>query len=162
MTMVAHDLRNPVNTLALVSSMIAKNLQNKSAGRDDFILGQMQMIHRTVQYMNKLIGDLTDLARIDMGCLRLERRKCGVDEIVQRAVETVQPLADAKRLSLVQDVADSLPQVFVDCDRLVQALSNLLSNAVKFTPEDGLIQLSAELSEATVRFAVRDSGPGMS
>ena len=161
MAMVAHDLRNPLNTLALASAVIEKNLE-KTTDSNDFMLGQMRMIHRTVQYMNKLIGDLTDLARIDTGCLQLERRKCGVDEIVQRAVETVQPLADAKRLSLVQDVADSLPQVFVDCDRLVQALSNLLSNAVKFTPEDGLIQLSAELSEATVRFAVRDSGPGMS
>lgn len=72
------------------------------------------------------------------------------------------PIAEAKRIGLSCQIADTLPAIFADDDRLLQVISNLLTNALSLTPEGGSIELAVEPNGDLVRFVVVDSGPGIS
>jgi len=81
---------------------------------------------------------------------------------VTEACEAFRATAMDKPLSLVCEVADELPRLLVDRDRIIQLLSNYLSNSVKFTPAGGCITVTAErAADQGVRFAVSDTGPGI-
>lgn len=77
------------------------------------------------------------------------------------ALELLGPLAAAKRIALVTDLSPALPNVVADRERILQVFSNLGGNAIKFTREDGRIEIRAIVRDATVEFAVRDTGPGI-
>jgi signal transduction histidine kinase len=160
MASVSHDLKNPLGSLVMISHIVQQHIEG-SAEPDAFIKKYMQQMTRTAQYMNKLISNLTDFARIQAGRLSINRQECFVDEIVNPAVETVVLLAAQKNIQLTQDIEEDLPRLFVDTTRMTEVLSNLLGNAVKFTPEHGRVELRVESVEKHVEFTVADNGPGI-
>jgi len=100
------------------------------------------------------------VSRIDRGKLELERERISVDAFVRHAVETTQPVIDAKSHELVVHYASE--PLFVDGDhiRLSQAVSNLLNNAAKFTPPGGRIEVNVRATEREAVISVKDSGIG--
>jgi signal transduction histidine kinase len=111
--------------------------------------------------MNTLIGDLTDVAKMQAGRLNVAPEESPGDEIVQPAIETILLLAKEKEIEFVRDIAPDLPRVCVDRSRMTQILGNLLGNAVKFTPRGGRIGLEVRCTGNDVLFFVRDTGPGI-
>ena len=159
MGMVSHDLRTLLGGIAMRAAMLIRNASEDEAGqRTRRDAGSIQ--HFTAR-MNRLIGDLLDVASIEAGRLTVEPRPEDAIRLVRETVEVFQFTASAKGISLDSEVArDSLLARF-DHERILQVLANLLSNAIKFTPEGGRISIRVEPAEEEVRFSVMNTGPGI-
>jgi PAS domain S-box-containing protein len=155
---VAHDLRNPLNTIAMGASLLSELIPPAQAS----LRKQAEIMSRAADRMNRLIQDLLDVRRIESGRLVLEPRPASPSALVADAVEMLRPLASAASLALETEVTSESPAVLADTARVQQVLSNLVGNAIKFTPAGGRVVLRAEsLARSEVRFAVADTGPGI-
>jgi PAS domain S-box-containing protein len=155
---VAHDLRNPLSTITMVSQML---LETGSPERTTE-RKQVEIMRRAAERMKRLISDLLDAKRIESGVLTVDPRPEEVRTVVSDAVEMLRPLASSSSLHLDTAIPDGLPRVMVDPARVQQVLSNLVGNAIKFTPAGGSITVRAELAPDGVCLAVADTGPGIS
>lgn len=155
LAVVAHDLRNPLNTIRMAAGMLLEEMAGSPHER------HLQILHRSTERMDRLIQDLLDVTRIESGRLAVELRRERLEPLLDEALITLRPLAEAKGLTLEAMPCPALPQVMMDAQRLLQVLSNLVGNAVKFTPEGGCITLSAAAQPSEVRMGVQDTGPGI-
>jgi signal transduction histidine kinase len=159
MSIVAHDLRNPLNTIGLHTQLLLQGLPKTDANAD--LREAATSIKRGIASMAKLIGDLFDAARRDSGQLVQGTRPCDPAQLVTEAVENARALAESKGLVLRSVIASELPAVRADRERIDQVLANLLGNAIKFTPSGGSITVAVERDEHGVAFTVSDTGAGI-
>ena len=153
---VAHDLRNPLNTIFMGTTLMLSGGGEVAALRK-----QAEMVRRAAERMNRLIQDLLDIRRVDSGRMAIDPKIESVDEMMAEALEMLRPLASAASLSLEYDAPKSVPSVAADSARLLQVLSNLVGNAIKFTPPGGRVWIEVEPMGDEVRVAVSDTGPGI-
>jgi signal transduction histidine kinase len=120
-----------------------------------------QVLERQVGMLVQLVNDLLEVSRVTTGKVRLKVSDCDVTALVQRAVDTTRPGAEARGHHLSLSMPESAVWVHADAMRVEQVLVNLLTNAIKYTPEGGNIWLTVEqdLGDAVVR--VKDSGMGI-
>jgi PAS domain S-box-containing protein len=152
---LAHELRNPLAPLR-------NSLHLLRMGVDDGQRDRLQAVmERQVAQLGRLVDDLLEVSRITRGKITLHVEPVTVDEVVQRAVETSQPLIDAAHHTLSVTLPEPPLTLHADPLRLAQVLANLLNNAAKYTEPGGRIELVAarELDTAVVR--VRDNGLGI-
>jgi signal transduction histidine kinase len=159
MGMIAHDLRTLLGGIALNASMIVKGA--KTHGADETLLRRAEGIQRFTARMNRLVGDLVDVASIEAGKFTVSPEVRDATELARDSVEAFQPLAAANGLTLEAEVAGDSLLAKADHERVLQVLANLLSNAIKFTPKGGRISLRLDRAEGGIRFAVSDTGPGI-
>jgi PAS domain S-box-containing protein len=159
LSVVSHDLRNPVSTVAMSAALLQDpTVVLSEAERRE----QLDVIARSAQRMNRLIQDLLDVARIEGGRLTISCRCEDAAALAAEACQAFQAIAGEKSLTLDCYAERDLRPVYVDRDRVLQVLSNYLNNAVKFTPAGGCIAIRVTRSdEGGVRFAVSDTGPGI-
>ncbi len=153
---VAHDLRNPLNTITMGATLMLELIEPGSRVRQ-----QAQMVHRAAERMNRLIQDLLDVRRIDSGRLAVEAKPESVQSLLTEATEMLRPLASAASLELSCGVDGGVPCVAADASRILQVLSNLVGNAIKFTAAGGRVRIHAETGSAEVRLTVSDTGAGI-
>ncbi len=153
---VSHELRNPLNSV-LGWTQVLRRVPGDEEARDQAI----EAIERGARAQIRLIEDLLDVGRIISGKLRLDVQTVELMPIVQAAIETVQPAADAKEIRIRQVLDPISGPVKGDPARLQQILWNLLSNAVKFTPKGGRIQVCLERVNSQVEVSVGDNGQGI-
>jgi PAS domain S-box-containing protein len=152
---VSHELRTPLN--AIVGWVHV--LQHGPA--DPTTLARaLDVIERNARVQRQLISDLLDISSILSGKIRLEVQIVELEPILEAALETVRPSAEAKRIVLERHI-EPLPRVMGDPGRLQQVVWNLLSNAVKFTPEGGRVTLVARRVDSQAEIAVTDTGIGI-
>ncbi len=157
LSVVSHDLRNPLNVITVAVASLrhgqvpAERLSN-----------YLEKMNRAATRMNRLIQDVLDVSRLESGKIAFERSLLPVDTLVADAMELVRPLAQEKSITLGCEVEAGLPATFVDRDRVLQLFVNLLGNAIKFTPKGGSVTLAALHDGDAVRFEVRDTGVGIS
>lgn len=154
---VSHDLRSPLHTIVFSAALLEKTSPAPHEAR------HLERIRRTAEYMDHLLADLVDSAKIEEHRFLVDRAPCAVAPLVLDVVEMMSPLAARKSIRLETDLeADAASSIgWMDRARMSQVLTNLLGNAVKFTPEGGSIVVRAELRAGSVIFSVRDSGAGM-
>jgi signal transduction histidine kinase len=156
---VAHDLKTPLSTVLLATHVLTNleqiKLESPSARK------QIEVIHRAATRMNRLIGDLLDLANIQAGHLSIERQPTDPRTIVEEALETHTPVAQAKGLELTHEAGVRLASISCDRDRILQVLSNLIDNAIKATPAGGTITIGLHRERDDVVFCVDDTGSGI-
>ena len=111
--------------------------------------------------MNRLIGDLIDVASIDAGKLAFQSVSGDSSALVVEAVETFAAAASAKDIALASEVVGEERASAFDHDRMLQVLANLITNALKFTPKGGAIRIRCEYTRRDVRFSVSDNGAGV-
>jgi PAS domain S-box-containing protein len=153
---VAHDLRNPLNTILMASELLEEVLAS-----DEKKSRQVKMVRRAGKQMNHLIQDLLDVKRIENGRLAVEPRAVRAIALLNEAVEMLRSLATARGLELALDESDELPMVKADAQRIHQVFSNLIGNAIKFTPRGGRISVSGKQRGSDVYMGVTDTGPGI-
>jgi signal transduction histidine kinase len=156
---VSHDLRNLLNTIALYTKLISDDVLKSE--HVEQVSSHAQRIDRANVRMNRLIGDLIDIASIEAGALTVVRELLDPTQVATEAVQNLQTHASASGISLQTDIVG--PQVLASFDpaRVLQVLINLLSNAIKFTPASGLVTLRVERVGEDLRFAVSDTGQGI-
>jgi len=153
---VAHDLRNPLNTIHMATELLID-----TAGTDAARRSQLRIIGRAGERMNHLIQDLLSVTTIEAGRLSIAPRKSSVAELLYEAREMLEPIAKEKGLTLAVSAEADLPAVRADPARVLQVFSNLVGNAVKFTPAGGTVTLAATRADGRVRCSVIDTGPGI-
>lgn len=156
---VSHDLRNMLTGMLGFATLIAKEVSLDD--RVERVRMHTQRIHRSGARMNRLIGDLVDVASIEAGALRVAREVGDPIHVVTEAVDAFQAQAAARDVSLVAEIASPPSLVAFDPARILQVLTNLLSNAIKFTPPNGKVVVRVERIGDELRIAVRDTGPGI-
>jgi PAS domain S-box-containing protein len=156
LALLAHELRNP---LAPIRNAAA--IMRLKPVEDPDLAWSRDVIDRQVHHLSRLVDNLLDISRIMTGKIILERERVVVADVIDLAVETSQPLIDAKHQALVVAIPEEPLRLNADPVRLTQIVVNLLNNASKYTPEGGSIRLSAgrEGTDAVIR--VRDSGIGL-
>jgi PAS domain S-box-containing protein len=157
LAVVAHDLRNPLNTVTMAISLMLEStpVENVKERR------QVEIVRRAADRMNRMIQDLLDVRRMEQGRLGVESKPESPASLINDTVEMLRPLAIGSTITLDADVSEDLPLVVADASRIQQVLSNLVGNAVKFTPRDGHVTVCAERIDGGVRFGVIDTGPGI-
>jgi len=154
---LSHELRTPLNAvLGWVSLLRTGTL--REGRRED----ALAVIERNARAQARLIEDLLDVSRIITGKLRLDLRMIPLNPVLEEAVNTVRPAADAKGVSVWWTPDPSAGAILAAPDRLQQIVWNLLLNAIKFTPAGGRVDLVARRTSTTVRIVVRDTGMGIS
>ena len=156
---VAHDLRNPVSAVKMLSAAL---LQRGPDRLRDEVRAQLELIRDAALQMDHLIQDLLDVTRVEAGRLTVETQPVPAKQLLEEAIKTLRPLADQAGIALQLDFSASLPTVKADRDRVTQVLSNLVGNAIKFTPRAGTIRISAKQTGQDVAVSVSDSGIGIS
>jgi PAS domain S-box-containing protein len=165
LAVVAHDLRNPLNTIVMGSELALEMAAQEPAGSAG--VRQFEIIRRTARHMNRLIQDLLDASRLDSGNLELERAALQPADLVREASDMLAPLAAQSRIAFRTQSAADLPTMCADRGRLLQVLSNLVGNALKFTPEGGVITVAAQPGDDVaaaslhITFSVQDTGCGI-
>jgi PAS domain S-box-containing protein len=149
---VAHDLRNPLNSIAVN----ARILQAQSADAES-----VESIRRASTRMTRIIQDLLDVARFEAGMLEVERAPVFAADLISDVVRAHRKPVDARALELRVVAAANLPLVTADRERVAQVFENLVSNAMKFTTA-GAITIEARSSGDEVVFSVADTGIGIS
>lgn len=156
---VSHDLRNPVNAVKMLAGAILETERSTPLPLD--IIEYSTIIRQASEQMDSLIRDLLDVTRIEAGRLNVETAPAEVGELLNDALGTLSPVANAKSIDLRFSTEQGLPMVSVDRERIRQALSNLIGNSVKFSPAGSVIALRAERTDDHVIVSVSDQGPGM-
>ncbi len=156
MSIVAHDLRNPLGAITMRAAMLRKEAESDRARQ------QADSIENVAMRMEYLIRTMLDVAAMEEGRFSLVRGPCAVDDVVREALALFEPLAATKRVHLDARLATPDLRIHADRERVLQVLSNLLGNALRFTPRGGHVIVTAEQHGDQVRMAVLDTGPGMS
>jgi signal transduction histidine kinase len=153
---VAHDLRNPLNTISMATTLLIEDPAPEATRQS-----QLRIIRRAGERAQRLIQDLLSVTTIEAGRLSIDAKKVRVNDLIHEASEMLEPLAREKSIKLVVMEGADLPAVRADSARVLQVFSNLIGNAVKFTPQGGEITLSAARGNGQVRCSVSDNGPGI-
>ena len=156
---VSHDLREMLNAIVGHAALIARRVSREHHVED--VLTHAQRIQRSGARMNRLVGDLVDVASIEAGVLAVTREVCDPAPVVMEAVDTFQEYASASGVSLMAQIVPPLSDAVFDPARILQVLTNLLSNAIKFTPVNGKVVVRVERLGDEIRFAVSDTGVGI-
>ena len=156
LAMLAHELRNPLAPIRNVAYVLAKGTADTATARR-----AGQMIERQASHLTHLIDDLLDVARITRGRVVLHREPVSLDSVVEAALETVQPVLDARHQTV--SVRQPGEKIFADGDsvRLCQVLANLLTNASKYSPQRARIEVVIENTAVDGAISVRDPGVGI-
>jgi signal transduction histidine kinase len=154
---VSHDLRTPLNAIMGFTRIVLRRMEGQMP---DLQKENLQKVVISSEHLLNLINGLLDLAKIDAGKMEVIAVSFRVEEVINMAAATVEPLLKDGRVRIVREVPPDLPTVKTDRDKLKQILLNLLSNAAKFT-EQGEIRVSASRENGTLKLAVSDTGIGM-
>lgn len=154
---LSHELRTPLNAILGWTQLLRMENLNDEASHG------LEVIERNVRAQTKLIEDLLDVSRISTGKLRLAVRAMRLVPVIEAAVDTVRPAAEAKRIALEMRLpAIGDDHLGGDPDRLQQVVWNLLANAIKFTPSGGRVVVHCERLDGQFRVRVIDNGMGIS
>ncbi|MGH2513965.1 MAG: sensor histidine kinase [Candidatus Limnocylindrales bacterium] len=156
---VAHELRTPLTAVRTsVSLLLDPSLEPSPEQR----LTLLETIDRNATRMQRVVGDILDLARFHAGGVQLQLRRFDAAELARSAIASVEPLAEQRNQAINLTVPRKPAWVFGDFRRLEQALVNLLSNAGRYSPEGSTIGVEVAVRGADVGWTVSDRGRGIS
>jgi two-component system CheB/CheR fusion protein len=155
---LSHELRNPLNVVIGYADIL---LRSGETHKHEFVLQAAKTIRRNAMAQSRLVSDLLDLSRLQMGKLSLNLQPLSFSTIICDAIDTVRDAAAEKDISLELDTNSEAFIVEGDPVRLAQIAWNLLNNAVKFTPAQGRINVSLTRAGGEAYLAVKDTGQGI-
>lgn len=154
---VAHELKTPLNVLAMYS----ETLQREEGQSAEFRTEAVNVIHDEVERISMLINNLLSITKIEMGSLSLERQHVKLRDLLVDVFETIKRSAKSKELKFQMKVPKEMSPLYIDKDLLRVAINNLLTNAIKYSGEKGTVILSAEQIDNSIYIKVSDSGIGI-
>jgi signal transduction histidine kinase/DNA-binding response OmpR family regulator/HAMP domain-containing protein len=169
---VSHELRTPLTSVLGFAKIIHKKLEtvvfpmivseDKKANRAiTQVQENLNIIISEGERLTSLINDVLDIAKIEAGKIEWRMASVQPQDLLNQAIAATSVLSQNKQLTVNRDIADDLPSVIADQDRIVQVMINLLSNAIKFT-DNGAITCRAKRSEDEVIISIIDTGMGIS
>jgi PAS domain S-box-containing protein len=156
---MSHELRTPLNAILGFSELLQLDQQHSLRYEQR---EQLEHIRKAGQRLLKLIDDLLDVSRIEAGAMKLELEDLDLREVLQQALDELQPGAALANVRLLLELPSGMiAWVRGDRTRLLQVVANLVSNAVKYNRPGGTVTVRAVASGERLRLSVIDDGPGM-
>jgi two-component system sensor histidine kinase KdpD len=156
MSALSHDLRTPLaSIMASVTSLMESDIQWDEETKRDFLQGILDEAER----LNRLVGNLLDMSRIEGGALRPEKDWYGIGEVIESVVERLEPRLTGHPLTV--HLEEDLPLTRFDYTQIDQVLTNLLENAANYTPAGTPISVVARRKGEQIEVSVEDGGPGV-
>jgi len=155
---VSHELRTPLTSIKGALQLV---MDDPDVAQNPLQAELLEICFNNTDRLIRLINDILDISKIEAGRIQLRLDTHSAEEFVLTAVEGVRALAAQRGITVETALAEHLPAVAVDLDRMVQVLTNLLSNAIKFSPEGQRVRVEADEVEGEVVIRVRDWGKGI-
>jgi len=152
---LVHELKTPLTPM-LASSEALLNLID-----DENLISWADMLHSGASRLNKRINDLLDLAKGDIGTLKIHREPVDTTDMILNISREMKPQLDRKEQTLAIQLSKTLPPINADKERLHQVITNLLTNASKYTPRNGRILIRSRQNGKQALFEVEDNGIGI-
>jgi len=153
---VSHDLRTPLSSIKAA----AYSLQEKDVTWDEEVRHSFAVtIEREADRLNRLVGNILDMSRIEGGALKAEKELYPLDELVYHVVDHMKFVLKDRDVCVT--LPDTLPPVALDFLQMDQVLTNLIENAVRYTPSGSPIEISAVEQNGEIRVSVADYGQGV-
>ncbi len=164
-SLVSHELRTPLTSIMAYSeTLLLEGMVETEEERREYL----EIIHSEGERLSRLINDVLDLTKMESGRLEYLYEDHDINDVIHTALAPSNSLIQKKSLTLETRLAEGLPTIKLDADRITQVLTNFLSNAVKFTPEGGTITVTSMETPpeegqqvATVTVSVADTGIGI-
>ena len=154
--LLSHELRTPLNSILGWTRILSSHHLDEEGSAQ-----ALETIDRNAKLQARLIDDMLDVSRIISGKLRLDAQPVDLTSVINAAVETLRPAAEAKHIRMYVTLDFGTGSVLGDPVRLQQVIWNLVSNAVKFVPKDGSVRVSLQRVNSHLEIKVSDSGPGI-
>ncbi len=160
---VSHELRTPLTTIQGYAETLLNNGSTKNKKRKEFIV---KILNHSAR-LSRLVSDLLELARLESGDVELKRSLCHLNAFHEQILDVFEPVLEESGVTLEWEIPEDLPQVNVDSQFFMRIFVNLIDNAIKYTPDGGVIDVSAEIVETDPNAAdevvvhIKDTGIGI-
>jgi PAS domain S-box-containing protein len=155
-SVVSHELRTPLTSIYGSLKMLASGLLQQQPEKEQRLL---KIAVDNTDRLMRLVNDILDIERIESGTVQMVKSVWKVSELMAKAVEAIEPVADKAGVTL--SVSDAGGSVWVDGDRTIQTFTNLLGNAIKFSERDSTVWFTSSKQAGQMLFQVRDCGRGI-
>jgi two-component system, OmpR family, sensor histidine kinase KdpD len=153
---ISHDLRTPlVSITGALSALAEENGDLDAAARHSLI----QTAHEEAQRLNRLVGNLLDMTRLEAGAMQVKGEVCDVEDLIGASIGQMEERLAGRRVTV--NVQESIPMVSIDFVLMVHVLNNLLDNALKYSPSDSPLAVEARQHGQEVWISVQDQGIGI-
>lgn len=156
--MAAHDLRNPISSILSFSEFV---IESNDYDLSDELRRIMEMIKKSSEFMLNLLEELLDVVKIESGKLNLNYERVDLEKILRKNIEINALLAANKKIKLVLDIPETLPETEIDVIKIDQVLNNLISNAVKYSHNNTTVTIGAFSTGRDILISVQDQGLGI-
>lgn len=157
LSVVSHDLRNPLSAISMCTRVLLENPPADESARRELLTA----IDDSTDWMNRLIQDLLDVGMIEAGRLSLERRPMALADVFEQVEVMFAGTSAALGVALAFELPAALPDADADAARVLQVLANLVGNALKFTEPNGRVTIGAREEGDALAVFVRDTGSGI-
>lgn len=157
-SVVSHELRTP---LAPINESVSLMLEGLTGEINDRQKKFLETIKRNSERLGRLINDVLDFQKLESGMVRFMPGQNSINDVIREVYQTMVIMGKEKGLSFDLELADDIPPISFDRDKITQVLTNLVSNAIKFTEAGGRIKITAAREDSTVHVAVMDTGFGI-
>ncbi|MDX1415084.1 MAG: ATP-binding protein [Candidatus Promineifilaceae bacterium] len=159
---ISHELRTPLASLQAV----VETLQDGALEDKENAYHFLERAMRELDTLTQMVEELLELSRIESGEVPLKMAPAKICDLLALPIERLRPQAERNDISIETDLADDLPLIWADAERMQRVVSNLLHNAIKFTPKGGLIKIKAHATDPEFRdpefvISVSDTGNGI-
>ena len=155
---MSHELRTPLNAIIGFSDVLLEKMFGElNAKQTDYL----QDILSSGKHLLGLINDILDISKVEAGRMELERKRFALNDVLENSLKMIHERARRHNITLNLEVDSEIGIIEADERMIKQVIVNLLTNAVKFTPNEGRIDVSAQLKDDEVWVSVRDTGIGI-
>ncbi|GAB4272554.1 two-component system histidine kinase PnpS [Thermincola ferriacetica] len=154
---VSHELRTPLTSIkGFVETLLDGAMEDREVARRF-----LEIINVETNRLSRLINDILSLSSIEAKNKEISRSPVNFNEIVEKVLPILVPMAEEKNITVETDIHPDLPVIMANEDLIKQVLINLVDNAIKYTPENGRVVLSATPSGGGLKVSVKDTGIGI-
>jgi two-component system sensor histidine kinase GlrK len=155
--LMSHELRTPITSIKEGTNLLSEGLGGEIPEKQKRLLS---IISEESSRVITLVNSLLDLSKIEAGMMAYNFTLADLAVLIQKSAVEIAPIAEARNIRIDNNVK-KLPAVKLDVEKILQVLRNLMANAVKFTPDGGLVTISAHLHQNMIEVAIGDTGPGI-
>ncbi|WP_407356720.1 PAS domain S-box protein [Methanolobus sp. WCC5] len=156
---MSHELRTPLNSIIGFSDVMLEGIAGKVDAKQERYLNH---ISNSGRHLLNIINDILDISKVEAGKMELEPDIIDVEAVIKEIVTITETLASRKKIRVITELCENMPNVLADRSKLRQIMYNLMGNAIKFTGDGGKISIITDFSENKLYVSVTDTGIGIS